>query len=246
MSHDKRDVASPLLFECAWEVANKVGGIYTVIKTKVPVTVAEYGDRYCLIGPLSYKTAPMEVDQEDPADPHIAAALDVMRAQGVKALYGRWLIEGAPHVLLFDTSSQYSKLDEWKGDLWNLAGIPSPPNDHETNEAIIFGYIVAWFLGEVCSFILFYFLQCYTYSRRSSTFLANLLLPLSAISTNGRQALPSLCAESGISISPLFSQRMLHFSADTFVQVLSTFTIIYSISTSIMKPESGVYITATV
>lgn len=41
-------------------------------------------------------------------------------------------------------------MDEWKADLWNLAGIPSPPNDHETNEAIVFGYIVAWFLGEVC------------------------------------------------------------------------------------------------
>ena len=149
MSDEKRDVRNPLLFECAWEVANKVGGIYTVIKTKVPVTVSEFGDRYCLIGPLSYKTAPMEVEQEDPSDPHLAATFDSMRAQGVKLLYGRWLIEGAPHVLLFDTGSQYARLDEWKGDLWNLAGIPSPPNDHETNESIVFGYLVAWFLGDV-------------------------------------------------------------------------------------------------
>ena len=80
---------------------------------------------------------------------HLAATLDNMRAAGVKILYGRWLIEGAPNVLLFDTGSQYSRLDEWKGDLWNLAGIPTPPSDHETNETIIFGYIVAWFLGEV-------------------------------------------------------------------------------------------------
>ncbi|KAF9466688.1 glycogen synthase [Collybia nuda] len=148
---EKRDVHNPLLFECAWEVANKVGGIYTVIKTKVPVTVSEYGDRYCLIGPLSYKTAPMEVEAEEPNDPHLAATLELMREQGVKALYGRWLIEGNPHVLLFDTSSQYSRLDEWKGDLWNLAGIPSPPNDHETNETIVFGYLVAWFLGDYVS-----------------------------------------------------------------------------------------------
>lgn len=41
-------------------------------------------------------------------------------------------------------------MDEWKGDLWSTTGIPSPPGDDETNEAIIFGYIVAWFLGEVC------------------------------------------------------------------------------------------------
>jgi len=148
MADGKRDIHNPILFECAWEVANKVGGIYTVIKTKVPVTVSEFGDRYCLIGPLSYKTAPMEVEAEEPADPHIAGVIESMRSQGVKILYGRWLIEGNPQVLLFDTGSVMSKLDEWKADLWNLAGIPSPPNDQETNETIVLGYLIAWFLGE--------------------------------------------------------------------------------------------------
>jgi glycogen(starch) synthase len=42
-----------------------------------------------------------------------------------------------------------NRLDEWKGDLWTKAGIPSPPNDFEMNEAIVFGYLVTWFLGEV-------------------------------------------------------------------------------------------------
>ncbi|ORX38837.1 glycogen synthase [Kockovaella imperatae] len=147
-----RNAHNPLLFECAWEVANKVGGIYTVIKTKVPVTVREFGDRVCLIGPLSYKTAPMEVEAEEP-EPGSAFAhtLEAMREKGVKMIYGRWLIEGAPRVLLFDTGSCYNRMDEWKTDLWNLAGIPTPPNDHETNETIVFGYIVAWFLGEFSS-----------------------------------------------------------------------------------------------
>ncbi|OBZ72848.1 Glycogen [starch] synthase [Grifola frondosa] len=130
MSDIKRDVRNPLLFECAWEVANKVGGIYTVIKTKVPVTVSEYGDRYCLIGPLSYKTAPMEVEAQEPTDPHLAATLDNLRNAGVKFLYGRWLIEGRSL-----EPRRYS----------------NSPNDHETNETIVFGYIVAWFLGEYVS-----------------------------------------------------------------------------------------------
>ena len=155
MADSKRDVRNPILFECAWEVANKVGGIYTVIKSKVPVTVSEFGDRYTLIGPLSYKSAPMEVEAEEPTDPHISSTLDSMRVKGVKCLYGRWLIDGNPHVLLFDTGSQYHRIDEWKGDLWNLAGIPTPPSDHETNESIVFGYVVAWFLGEVCPHISF-------------------------------------------------------------------------------------------
>ncbi|KAK4048094.1 glycogen synthase isoform 1 [Microbotryomycetes sp. JL201] len=139
---------------------NNVGGIYTVIKTKAPVTCQEYGDRYVLIGPLSYKSAPMEVDaidwekQSENAEPLSATeeamrqTLASMRDRGVKFLYGRWLIEGGPKVLLFDTGSVWQRLDEWKGDLWNLAGIPSPPNDTETNETILLGYLVAWFLGE--------------------------------------------------------------------------------------------------
>ena len=93
----------------------------------------------------------MEVEAQEPSDPHIAATLDSLKAQGIKCLYGRWLVEGSPQVILFDTGSAYFKLDEWKGDLWNLAGIPTPPNDHETNETIVFGYLVAWFLGEVSS-----------------------------------------------------------------------------------------------
>ncbi|KAG0264917.1 glycogen synthase isoform 1 [Mortierella polycephala] len=143
-----RNVHKPLLFEIAWEVANKVGGIYTVLKSKAPVTSHEYGDRYMMIGPLSYKTAPLEVETLEPDTPELRLTMESMKERGVKFLYGRWLIEGGPKVLLFDTGSVYHKLDEWKGDLWNVAGIPSPPNDHETNEAILFGYLVAWFLGE--------------------------------------------------------------------------------------------------
>lgn len=134
-----------------FSIKNLVGGIYTVIKTKVPVTVSEYGDRYTLIGPLSYKTAPLEVEPQEPTDPDIVSVLNEMRDRGVKYLYGRWLIEGAPKVLLFDVGSVYHRLDEWKGDLWNLAGIPTPPGDTETNETVIFGYLVAWFLSEVRS-----------------------------------------------------------------------------------------------
>ncbi|KAJ2054713.1 glycogen synthase isoform 1, partial [Coemansia sp. RSA 2337] len=143
-----RDVTQPLLFETSWEVANKVGGIYTVIKTKVPVTVQEYGDRYHLTGPWNRYSAPVEVEEIEPDIPAIKAAIDSITAQGVQVLYGRWLIDGAPRVILFDIGSAAHKLDEWKGDLWRVAGIPSPPHDTETNDTILFGYLNAWFLGE--------------------------------------------------------------------------------------------------
>ena len=90
----------------------------------------------------------MEVEATEPKTPEMRATLASMSAQGVKYLYGRWLIEGGPTVLLFDTGSMMSRLDEWKSDLWALAGIPTPTNDAETNETVVFGYLVAWFLGE--------------------------------------------------------------------------------------------------
>ena len=67
-SSPKRDIINHVLFECATEVANRgkykladgsialtysVGGIYSVLKSKAPVTTAEYGERYTLIGPLN-------------------------------------------------------------------------------------------------------------------------------------------------------------------------------------------------
>lgn len=144
-----RDIQNHLLFEVATEVANRVGGIYSVLKSKAPITVAEYKERYTLIGPLNYDSAAVEVEELQVTDPHMKTALDSMASRGIKYIYGRWLIEGAPRVILFDLQSAAHHLDEWKTDLWNIAGIPAPSGDHETNNAILLGYIVAWFLGEM-------------------------------------------------------------------------------------------------
>ncbi len=92
----------------------------------------------------------MEVEEiKEIPSPALKKTLETLSNHGVTYLFGRWLVEGAPYVLLFDVGASYHRMNEWKADLWNIAGIPSPPNDFETNEAIVFGYLVAWFLGEV-------------------------------------------------------------------------------------------------
>ncbi|KAJ1552782.1 glycogen synthase isoform 1, partial [Cladochytrium tenue] len=114
----------------------------------VPVTVAEYGSRYCLIGPLSRNSAAMEVEPMEPKQEALKLTLNELKSRGVNYVYGRWLTDGAPMVLLFDIGSCFHRMNEWKADLWNIAGIPSPTDDVETNDAIVFGYLIAWFLGE--------------------------------------------------------------------------------------------------
>ncbi|RAO68629.1 uncharacterized protein BHQ10_004641 [Talaromyces amestolkiae] len=144
----RRDTRNHFLFEIATEVANRVGGIYSVLKSKAPVTTAEYGERYTLIGPWNRASAAVEVEAMEPTNQAMIDTMASMKERGIEMIYGRWLIEGAPRVLLIDTGTGYGYLNEWKGDLWNTSGIPSPEGDHETNEAIVFGYLVAWFLGE--------------------------------------------------------------------------------------------------
>jgi len=101
-------------FEVAWEVANKVGGIYTVIKTKAAVTVEELGEQYFLIGPYNESCVRTEVEILEPQNEAVARAMQQMRENGIKVWFGHWLIEGSPNVVLFDIGSAAWKLDEWK------------------------------------------------------------------------------------------------------------------------------------
>ncbi|KAH9395106.1 Glycogen [starch] synthase, liver [Tyrophagus putrescentiae] len=143
------EVENKWVFEVAWEVVNKVGGIYTVIRTKAETTVEELGNRYFLIGPLNEQLVRTEVEVEEPAELAFQEALQALRSQGIKVVYGHWLIDGYPSVLLFDIGSAAYKLDEWKADFWNLTNIGVPAHDRESNDALIFGYLVAWFLEEI-------------------------------------------------------------------------------------------------
>lgn len=83
----------------------------------------------------------------------IDKCLKEMRSAGVHVVYGKWLIDGFPSVILFDVDSVLHRLNEWKSDLWTLASIPSPSNDLEMNGSILLGYLVAWFMGLVRIFL---------------------------------------------------------------------------------------------
>src|SRR5205085_4081435 len=85
----------PLLFECAWEVCWQLGGIYTVLRSKVQSMLDRWGDRYCLIGPYNPSTAAVEFE-ERATEGVIRQTLDKLRAEGVNCHYGRWLVPGRP------------------------------------------------------------------------------------------------------------------------------------------------------
>ncbi|XP_053824333.1 glycogen [starch] synthase, muscle-like, partial [Vidua chalybeata] len=138
-----------VLFEVAWEVANKVGGIYTVLQTKARVTADEWGESYVLVGPYVESAVRTQVELLEPPQPALRRTLAAMNAQGCKVHFGRWLIEGSPAVVLLDVGATAWSLERWKGELWESCAIGVPWYDREANDAVLFGFLVAWFLGEV-------------------------------------------------------------------------------------------------
>ncbi|MGB0980264.1 MAG: hypothetical protein ACPGVV_12760, partial [Croceimicrobium sp.] len=87
------------IVECSWEVCNQIGGIYTVLRSKVPAMVDRFGDNYTLLGPLVSKGIDAELEEITAVkgDP-IAEAVKELRKEGVEVRYARWLVTGRPKV----------------------------------------------------------------------------------------------------------------------------------------------------
>ncbi len=140
------------LFEIAWEVCNQVGGIYTVIRSKVPSVIEKWGvDNYFLIGPYFQDQAAAHFDPATDYSTPIGKAVLEMQARGFKVYYGQWIVSGRPNVVLFDPYSVYDKLGEIKYYLYKDYNISIPDGDELLDKVAAFGFQVKEFLHYLCS-----------------------------------------------------------------------------------------------
>ncbi len=123
-----RAAPGPMLFEVAWEVCNQVGGIYQVLRSKAPLMVQRWADRYCLIGPWDAGKAQVEFEEVKPAA-WVGRALQQLRDQGLVVRYGRWLVPGRPRVMLIEHAMPADRLNAVKYQLWADHGIETPAED---------------------------------------------------------------------------------------------------------------------
>ncbi len=138
--------AEPLLLEASWEVCNQLGGIYTVLRSKVPSMVSRWGNRYCLIGPYNHQSAQVEFEPSPMVGP-IGQTVKQLREMGFTAHYGRWLVSGRPHVVLLEPSDVYKYLHEVKYRMYADHTIPSPAEDGLINDVMAFGEVCRMFLS---------------------------------------------------------------------------------------------------
>lgn len=139
-----------ILAEVAWEVANQVGGIHTVIRSKVPSIKSKWGDNYVLIGPFIQPAVNAIFDPIDPSpDTAVGRAVIRMREMGYEVRYGTWLISGRPQVVLFNPFQVYNRLGEIKYYLWEHHAIGTPGQHELIDKVAAFGFLVRVFITEL-------------------------------------------------------------------------------------------------
>ena len=139
-------IVPDIAFEVSWEVANKVGGIYTVITSKIPYMRTNY-DSYFLIGPL-FDEIPNDVMVEKPPAT-LAQAFSQLATEGIRCVFGRWNVKGNPLVILIDARKLAPHLDPIKKVLWDEFGVDSLFAGYDYHEPLLWSWGVGKFIEYV-------------------------------------------------------------------------------------------------
>ncbi len=139
------DNKMPLLVESAWEVCNQVGGIYTVLRSKVPAAVQKWGSRYLLLGPYVRQHALAEFEPTTDFNDPIGRTVQLMQQAGFEVHYGHWLITGRPKVVLFNLAPIGAKLNQIRYEFWKAHRIPLPEQSDLVNGVMAFGHAMLEF-----------------------------------------------------------------------------------------------------
>ena len=129
------------LFEISWEVCNKVGGIYTVITSKIK-SVLKYIDinNYFVMGPFYEGSYSDFEEKEIPLK--FKDKFEELEKIGIKVHYGIWKDKSYPvQVLLIEHLEYSSHINDIKGKLWELYNIDSLNSSwYDFDEAILWSW----------------------------------------------------------------------------------------------------------
>jgi len=124
------------LFEVSWEVCNKVGGIYTVVRSKVPFVQRQY-KRYILLGP-AFDTLGPEFEPHPAPDDLAPVFAELQRRHGIVCHYGVWLVPGEPSTILIDFRALLARRNDLKYWYWERFRIDSMHAAWEFDEPLCF------------------------------------------------------------------------------------------------------------
>lgn len=143
----------PLLFEVSAEVCFKMGGIHTVIRSKVPYTQKVWDGDYFLVAPYipswDYGGKMEFMDAGEIGTPAVSTAIYNLINKGIQVRTGCWKVEGNPIVILFDPFVSPPDFEAYRSSYavrYNMA----VPGEQYVDLYLRFGYYLELFFKEIC------------------------------------------------------------------------------------------------
>ena len=130
------ETKADVIFEVSFEVCNKVGGIYAVLKSKAARMMEHYKENYFLIGPYFKERAALETMKQTPPA-FMKEAFSELEKEGIKCFYGKWLIPSKPNVILIDYSQIMGNSNKLKEKLWQDYKIDSWTAGYDFDEPVV-------------------------------------------------------------------------------------------------------------
>ena len=145
------ETKADICFEISWEVCNKVGGIFTVVKSKANCMIDNYKDGYFLIGPYFPKKA-FGIFEETVPPEECKPCFEKLKKEGIECHTGKWLIKGEPNVILIDFTNFTKNANGIKKYLWDQYQIDSLGTGYyDFDEPIVWAWAVGKLIEELKS-----------------------------------------------------------------------------------------------
>ncbi len=125
-----------IVFETAFEVVNKVGGIHTVLASKANSMKKNFRD-YFAIGPYYERNAATEFENEKPSAEFKLVFDEAEKEFGIKCYSGHWLVTGRPKCVLVDPAGLKHHANEIKREYWDHFQIDSLNAGPDFDEPVV-------------------------------------------------------------------------------------------------------------
>ena len=136
------------LIEVSYEVANKVGGIYQVLKSKAGKMKERYGENYITIG--YYDEEKARTDFATRSSHRFQDIFEELeKEEGIKCSFGVWRIPHSPNCILVDASNLVKDVNDIKTEYWEEYNIDSLNSGPEFEDPLKWAYAIGKLLEKL-------------------------------------------------------------------------------------------------
>ncbi len=136
-------------FEVSFECGNKVGGIFTILKSKSGEMKNKYGDNYWTIGFFNPKEY-INNFEEKKIPEELEKIFSELEKEGIKCYYGRWFQANDVNLILIDPKKFHEKkVTDIKKQFWEDYKIDSINVGFDFDEPIVWSYTVGMLIEKM-------------------------------------------------------------------------------------------------